>query len=180
MAICSSRIIFRAVAPPSRKYVPVTNLVTTPPRRKPPTGGGGNNNNDDNSSNSDDMFGYGQRMTLNRIFYSKMTPGYLNILVKQRFHRPVHISIITLGGFYHLRIEPCDDYTYEYEDATDYDIICEKLNYWGISNYVTDKIKGSALTWFTTFIDIPLHIPVDGERLEEFMPQKKCEDLEEM
>lgn len=158
----------------------VQNAVATPPRRKLPTGGGGNNNNNNNNSNSGDMFGDDQRMLLNRLFYSKLTPGYLNILVQRQFQRPTHMAIITVGGFYTLRIQPIDDYITEYEDDTAYDLICKKLNYWGLSNYVTDKIKTSALTWFTTSIDIPLGIPVDGERLAEFCTHQKFEDLEEM
>ena len=170
----------RPVLLPRRTCSIVKNVVANPPRRKPPTGGGNNNGGNNGDNNNEDMFGYGRRMALNRIFYSKMTPGYLSILVRQQFHRPVHMSIVTANGFYILRIEPIDDYISEYEDNTDYDIICGKINYWGLSSYVTDKIKGAALTWFTTSVDIPLNIPVEGERVKEFMPHSKCEDLEEM
>jgi hypothetical protein len=153
--------------------------MASPPRRKPPTGGG-NNNDDRNDENNNGKIDYSQRMALNRLFYDKLSPGFLNILVKRQFQRPVHMTITTSNGYYILRIEPLDDYITEYEDSTDYDIICGKLNYWGVSKYVTDKIKGAAMTVFTTSIDIPLNIPVDGERVQEFMPESKCEDLDEM
>jgi hypothetical protein len=157
----------------------IKNNIATPPRRKPPTGGGNNGGNNGEDKN-DDMFGDGQRMALNKLFYAKMTPGYLNILTKKQFQRPVHMSIVIQNGYYILKIEPIVDYVSDFEDTTDYDIICGKINYWGLSSYVTDKIKETALTWFTTSIDISLNIPVEGERVKEFMPNSKCEDLEEM
>jgi hypothetical protein len=160
----------------------VQNFVAPPPRRKPPTGGGDNNNNPP-PSNPGDMFGDEQRMLLNKLFYSKMSPSYLNLIVQRQFQRPTHMEIIEVKGFYMLRIQPIDEYIIEYEDDTAYDLICEKINFWGLSSYVADKIKGSALTWFTTTIDIPLGIPVDGNRVDEFLPptgNKKFEDLEEI
>lgn len=187
-----SRIVCAVAPPPKRK-----KLGGNGGSGKGPSGNGGGRLPPDSNSNhmNNEEPNPSVVMALNSSFYSKLTPQYLSHLLIGKWGHACRIGLIKCNGEITLRIYIQETVSLPKNFAA-YEDICIRVNSWNTAHLVANAIqehntKGdsagvAALTNNVVLqflqhtvisasqvnvVDIPLHVPTTGVRMQEFISE---------
>jgi hypothetical protein len=150
-----------------RQGFKVKNIVATPPRKK--TGGGGSGDKNDKSFNNNNEDSHAKLiMSLNKLFYAKMTTSSFQHTVQQKFGNLCEINIIVKNDNNAILNINTQAFISEPHDLHTYKDLVDKINSWNVALLVDDMINDIKPSICSTIIEIPLHVPTNGRRIQEF------------